>query len=275
MTSCDIIEGPYITDSESYINPDKKILIEDFTGHKCANCPGAARELENINNIYGDQIIGLAIHTSGFAKPNHHSEPGYQYDFRTEWGDNWDDIYDISSNGLPQGMVNRIDYPDNHVLTVSEWAALVANELKKEIDFKISINADTNTVSVSVTLQNTVPNNFNLVVCLTESNIINWQADKEYPGGERSDYEHNHVLRTVIYDNQLSNQEVFQIGEIIEKPFDIDISDLQDHNIDYSNNNAGNGEAGGWNTENMSVIAYIYNNTTKEIVQVEETHLHN
>ena len=37
----------------------------------------------------------------------------------------------------------------------------------------------------------------------------------------------------------------------------------------------GNGNAGGWNASNMSVVAYIYNTITKEIVQVEEAHLNN
>ena len=46
------------------------------------------------------------------------------------------------------------------------------------------------------------------------------------------------------------------------------------HNIDYSNADLfGNGEAGEWNANNMSVVAYIYNTVTKEIVQVEESHL--
>ena len=56
----------------------------------------------------------------------------------------------------------------------------------------------------------------------------------------------------------------------------ININQLEQENIDYSNNiDEGNGNAGGWNTDNMSVIAYIYNIITKEIVQVEEVDLNN
>ena len=75
ITSCDVEEGPFITGSNTYVNPDKKVLIEDFTGHLCPNCPDAARELEAIHDIYGDQIIGMAIHVSTtFARPNHPSQ---------------------------------------------------------------------------------------------------------------------------------------------------------------------------------------------------------
>ena len=275
--SCDIVEGPYITDSESYINPYKKVLIEDFTGHLCPNCPDAARELEAIHDIYGDQIIGIAIHASTtFAKPYHSSQgPGFQYDFRTNWGDNWDAFYAISEAGLPKGMINRIGFQnDLHKLGKDEWASTVALELQKEVDFKISINADTNTITILSSVENDIVNNYNLAICLTESNIINWQKDGQ---NNVEDYQHNHVLRTVIYDDKLSNQENLQNGEILENSFEINLTDLEQYNIDYSANTAqfGNGNAGGWNMNNLSVVAYIYNNITKEIVQAEESYINN
>ena len=37
----------------------------------------------------------------------------------------------------------------------------------------------------------------------------------------------------------------------------------------------GNGIAGDWNAANISIIAYIYNTITKEILQVEEAQLNN
>ena len=52
---------------------------------------------------------------------------------------------------------------------------------------------------------------------------------------------------------------------------------LEQFNVDYSENIAelGNGIAGGWVPENMQIVAYIYNVNTKEILQVEESHLNN
>ena len=275
IISCDIIEGPYITDSESYVNPEKKILIEDFTGHLCPNCPDAARELEAIHDIYGDQIIGIAIHVSkSFARPySENQAPSFQYDFRTNWGDNWDALYGISNSGLPKGMVNRIGFQnETHRLGKDEWAARAANELKKEVDLTMSIIADTNTITIFSRVENSLENNYNLVVCLTENNIINWQKDGQ---NNIEEYEHNHVLITVIYDDKISMQQDFENGEIIENNFQINLSELEQYNIDYSNNIAelGNGNAGNWNANNISVVAYIYNTITKEIVQAEENKL--
>jgi hypothetical protein len=278
ITSCDVEEGPFINDYDSYVNPDKKVLIEDFTGHLCPNCPDAARELDAIHDIYGDQIIGMALHvTKSFARPYPASQaPAFQYDFRTNWGDYWDAFYGISDAGLPRGMINRIGYQDeSHKLGKDEWATTVANELKKEIDFKIYISSDETSISITSEVQNNINADYNLVVCLTESNIINWQKD----GQENvENYEHNHVLRTVLLDEVLSNSTNYVAGQQIEKTINYDLATLEQFNIDYSTNNIaelGNGNAGGWNANNMSVITYIYNSNTKEIVQVEEAHLNN
>ena len=274
-SSCDIEEGPYITNYDTYLNPDKKVLIEDYTGHTCPNCPEAARELDAIHDIYGDQIIGVAIHVSkSFARPYHISQaPQFQYDFRTKWGDDWDDLFGISLAGLPRGMVNRIGVTNQaHKLGKDEWAAAVASELKKEIHFKITIVSDSTTIAVNTEVVKNISSDFNLVICLTENNIINWQKDGQY---NKEDYEHNHVLRSIILDVPLSNSSSYTQGQEIEKSVNIDLATLEQLNIDYSANTAelGNGNAGGWEKENMHVIAYIYNLDTYEIVQVEQVDL--
>lgn len=272
--SCDIVEGPYITDSNSYVNPEKNVLIEDFTGHLCSNCPQAAREISAIHDIYGDQIIALAIHTStSFARPYLASQTGFQYDFRTTWGEAWDNTFGASAIGLPRGMVNRIG-GQSPTLSKDEWAEVVADELKKEIDFKIEISSDANSVTISVESQKNSSGAYNYVICLAESNIINWQKDGSL---NVENYEHNHVLRCVLADDNLSSSSTFSSGQLIEKTIEYNLTDLQQFNIDYSSQiaEAGNGNAGNWNPENISIIAFIYNTNTNEILQVDEVDLNN
>ena len=253
----------------------KNVLIEDFTGHLCPNCPDAARELDAIHDIYGEQIIGMAIHVSkSFARPYPPSQTNFQYDFRTYWGHYWDNFYGVSAMGLPRGMVNRIGYPDNHKLGKDEWASAVAEELTKELKFGINIKSSNDSITISSRVLNNISGGYNIVVCLTESNIINWQKD----GQENvENYTHNHVLKAVLIDDVLASSTSYITGEEITKKINYDLASLEQFNIDYSLNTAelGNGNSGGWNTSNMSVIAYIYDNTTKEIIQVEEAHLNN
>lgn len=272
ITSCDVEEGPFIDDYNSYINPDKKVLIEDFTGHKCPNCPNAARELDAISAIYPGQIIGMAIHVGSFAKPTPIIGAPYDYDFRTNSGDVVDNAFGNISEALPRGMVNRAGYPENHKLGTGEWATTVANELKKEVAFKIYISSNESSISITSEVQKNINGDYNLVVCLTESSIINWQQDG---GNSVEDYQHNHVLRTELIDQALSNSTNYVAGLEIENTINYDLVALEQSNRDYSISLGGNDIPGEWNANNMSVVAYIYNTITKEIVQVEEAHLNN
>ena len=278
ITSCDVVEGPYMSDTTNppINSTTKKILIEDFTGHLCSNCPDAARELTAIKDIYQDQIIGMAIHVStSFARPYSASQaPAFQYDFRTQWGDNWDDFYGVSEAGLPRGMVNRMGYPENHKLGKDEWVSIVANVLNQEPDFELTISSTTDLITINSEILNSINGDYNLVVCLTEDNIINWQKDG---ANNVEDYEHNHVLRSVLIDEALSSSSSYISGQEIERLINYDLTALEQSNINYSENTAeaGNGNAGNWNSENMSIVSYIYNNITKEIMQVEEAHLNN
>ncbi len=283
--SCETIEGPYLTDNQNSNNTDetiKKILIEDYTGHLCPNCPDAARELDAIHDVYGDQIIGMAIHvTNAFARPYPVSQaPKFQYDFRTLWGDTWDDLFSISDLGLPKGMINRTGYTNNsYRLGKDEWLERVQQELEKDPEIKINIITTDNSgnegsINISVSLINDINKSLNLAICLTESQIINWQKDGSI---EDEDYEHNHVLKAVLFDDLLSEQNNYLTNDIINKNLNYNINTLEIFNNNYSLNTAqsGNGNAGNWNINNMSVVAYVYDPTTYEILQVEEKHLIN
>ena len=65
----------------------RNVLVEDFTGHYCNNCPGAAYSIDTIKANLGKQLIAVGIHvTEQFAGPKSAEAPKYQTDFRTEGG---------------------------------------------------------------------------------------------------------------------------------------------------------------------------------------------
>jgi len=62
--SCDVIDQPFkgnVQDTTS-TQQQRNVLIEDFTGHRCKNCPKASKAIEALVDAYGSRIIGLAIH---------------------------------------------------------------------------------------------------------------------------------------------------------------------------------------------------------------------
>ena len=113
--------------------------------------------------------------------------------------------------------------------------------------------------------------NYKLVVCLTENNITNWQKDGDV---DDDSYVHKHVLRSFLtptFGEDLANEEINN-GDSFSNGFSPVISDLENYNIDYSQNTLtlGNGNAGDWDLNNMYVLAYIYDESINEILQVEE-----
>ena len=285
FSSCDVIEGPYMIDNGTIPvdttsnNFVKKVLIEDYTGHTCPNCPDAARQLEAIQEFYGDQVIGIAVHIGkAFARPYPESmAPKFQYEFRTKWGEEWDGFFDITTVGLPRGMINRTEFPDDYRLGKDNWSERVISELEKDPEFGIiitpEINGNSGTIDISVEALKDISGTYNIVVCLTESGIIDWQKDGSI---EIEDYEHNHVLRTILNDG--NGEEIgssFTEGDKWDKTYSINISDLEQFNIYHSNNTllGGNGNTGDWNTTNMQIVAFVYDITNYEISQVEEVHL--
>tara|TARA_B110000908_G_scaffold9092_1_gene11168 strand:- start:430 stop:1368 length:939 start_codon:yes stop_codon:yes gene_type:complete len=293
ITSCDIIEGPYLIDNNT--NPVdtntfvKKVLIEDFTGHRCPNCPAAAEELVSLQDFYGDRVIGIAIHPSSpaFSTPSPLTTSSYTYDFRTQFGDDIDNIFEITTVGLPRGMVNRTGFDTQHQLGKDEWSSIVQTELEKAPIFGITLssNVSNGNGTVSITAEALTNINldkkekiedYNIVICLTEKNIVQWQKDNT--AGDIEDYEHNHVLRTMInttFGESIGNS--FVDGDIWEKDYSIDITNLENTNENYSLNTLfmGNGNCKEWNEDNMEIVVYIYNTFNYEIVQVEEKHLTN
>ena len=293
ITSCDIIEGPYLIDNNT--NPVdtntfvKKVLIEDFTGHRCPNCPAAAEELVSLQDFYGDRVIGIAIHPSSpaFSTPSPLTTSSYAYDFRTQFGDDIDNIFEITTVGLPRGMVNRTGFDTQHQLGKDEWSSIVQTELEKAPIFGITLssNVSNGNGTISITAEALTNINldkkekiedYNIVICLTEKNIVQWQKDNT--AGDIEDYEHNHVLRTMInttFGESIGNS--FVDGDIWEKDYSIDITTLENTNENYSLNTLfmGNGNCKEWNEDNMEIVVYIYNTFNYEIVQVEEKHLTN
>ncbi len=293
FSSCEVLEGPYISGSTnpndtSSANYVKKVLIEDYTGHLCSFCPDAARELDAILNVYPN-TIGLAIHAvNNFTRPYvvdsvFNPDEKFIYDFRTSWGEELDAEFEIFENGLPKGMINRIDYNSSgdHRKDFGQWSSIVADELEKEVKFGINIEvtqtplmlSDQFDVVINSEAISSMNGDYKLVVCLTENNITNWQKDGTI---EDPSYIHKHVLRSFLtptWGNDLSAEEI-NSGDSFSNGYSFIVSDLENDNINYSTTLPPfTGNAGNWDINNLYVLAYIYDVSNYEILQVEEKSL--
>lgn len=267
ITSCDKIEKPYIEEG-NYCGNDtlsitiRKILLEDYTAHRCGNCPRAAGKVAELKTIYCDHIIPIAVHIGYFASP---LPPKYTYDFRTEAGEELNNYFEIENNGLPTGMVNRIELNGKNILDYqSEWATAIQLilETPPEIDITIENEYTPATRELSTKVKAEFLKDMNktlkLTVYLVEDSIIACQKDYQASPEDVESYVHRHVLRKAI--NSTWGDEILSgnisATETIEKTYYFTLDTL-------------------WADNHCSVIAFVYDDDTKEIIQAEEEQIKN
>lgn len=72
----------------------KHVVLEESTGQQCQSCPQGVLAIENLEKIYGEQIIPIAIHSSIIGTDQ------FAYE-------NYNTYFGITAQ--PMGLVNRID----------------------------------------------------------------------------------------------------------------------------------------------------------------------
>lgn len=272
VSSCDIITDP-IPDSLNQIDTSttneedeslKRILLEDYTGHQCGNCPGAAVTAAQLHNIYKDQLIIMGVHAGFFAETR---ASKYTTDYRTEASEAYDLHFGVSAKGNPNGLINRakILNSSNPITLPADWSTAIEqikNDLAKiKISFTKTQNGDKFDVSADVTILEALSGTYNIVLCLTEDSIVSYQknysadagGDPNYPTPEASNYVHQHVLRDNL--NGTWGTELFSGDAAVNEVFNVTVNN---YTPDPS-----------WKTDKMHLIAFVFDNSTSSTTQFE------
>ena len=222
FSACDTVENPVLPRPKTSVIDTaaldrltntgyvKKVLLEDYTGHTCGNCPRAAEAADTLKKKYGNNIIEMAVHVGYFAVPADLSLGGdslYTLDLRSTTGNAYDDFYGVSNQGLPKGIVNRaIPTGKNQaVINWSEWAAAVVEQfaIAPAVGLKLAALYAKDTRVLTFKVQTQILRNLsaptNLVIYLVEDSLVGAQTDyKHSPDHTRTGYVFNHVLRTSL-----------------------------------------------------------------------------
>lgn len=234
-------QQPADSDSTAVLPQQRRVLIEDFTGQRCVNCPNAANEIARLKAAYGaDTIIAVSIHGGDLAVYSTDRLLG----LRTALGDEYNRRWGVDA--WPKGMVNRQQPPT----TIDQWFTLVDNALRLTAPVAISATAtlSDSTIAVSTTLEGLDSVDGSLQLWLTESAIV---AQQMMPDGwANRTYEHNHVLRAAI-NGSWGEAVRLSPGQHVQLDRSIKADRL-------------------WNTANLSVVAFVYSASTGEVLQVRE-----
>jgi len=260
ISGCDKVDEPIAQFNSSASN--QKVLLEKFTGFRCTNCPQANDIAQNLKSVFGDQLIVVGVHCSlQFAFPTGATpNDPYHNDYRTTAGEAYHAAF--NQPGLPSVLVNRKIVEGTAVIAPSESAAIIQQILSTPapalVEFEsVNYNESNRQVSFTVkmsTLENLDPGSYFMTAYLVEDSIYDWQLSS---GVNVENYLHRHVLRDNI--NGTWGELAFSNGAA-----------NQDKTLNYQYTLNEN-----WNADNCEIIAYLYREETREIVQVEKVYVKN
>ncbi len=236
----------YIGEDEQliYVAPEaakRVVLLEDYTGQRCINCPNASDVIADLHNSFGaDSVIAVAIHAGPLAFYTNTKFLG----LRTQTGDEYYNHWNLEYQ--PIGLINR-SAPVDYTL----WATKVREELQKTSPLTISLNGLMTDDKTAITLNAVVTGMEEMTIghlqlWLIEDDITAFQLMPD--GTRKDDYHHRHVFRAAINGDW---------GEEIKVGKDQTVS--VEHNIPLKED---------WNAERISVVAFVY--TDAGVIQAKQ-----
>lgn len=242
LTACDNIDK---ADRLIYEKPNavmRAVLLEDFTGQRCVNCPLGTEIIEQLVEEYGDAVVAVGIHGGPLGFSGNATNVGLATETGNEYYNHWNLEYQ------PVGLVNRhspVNYP--------EWAAEVNKELTKPatLDLHATADIDNNSIHIAVTTFGTDGTTAGKIqVWVLEDGITALQLMPD--GSSNKEYVHNHVFRQAV--NGIWGDD-FTVSEGESK--ELNFTQALDAK---------------WNADNLSIVAFVYNdNGVQQVVKAKVT----
>jgi len=261
--SCDKLEAPYADIQKIHVDTSnhRNILLEDYTGHRCVNCPEASLTAQTLMKQYSPRLIVMAVHAGFYASP---LPPDFPADYRTAEGTAWFNDFDLQLN--PIGMIDRKPFNGKQGIPAANWADTIAKEMniKQQASIKIFHQLNLSRVAdlsleISVKFREQLTGSYNLSVCILEDSIIGPQSNNNPNVGPTPvipDYVFMDMLRAVVngtYGDQITaSVDTTQTYTWNKTNYPLDTS---------------------WTPKHCSVVAFVFNSSTSEIIQAEKKQL--
>jgi len=235
----------------------RNVLIEEFTGVRCVNCPAGTAEILRLQEQYQGQVIAVALHAGSFALPY----PDSQVDFRIPETASLLN-YLKSPLGYPSAVINRRLFTGEQDLQLprSLWPVFIEEEARQpaQVSLKLFVQYDENTRQVRVEASMTALEEIDrtplkISIMLVEDPVPDVQLT---PNGKQADYPHRHNLRdmlTAFNGNEIN-------GGL---PSGITVNRNYFYTLPTN-----------WKAESCAIIAFVHlDDEAKDVLQVEKRKL--
>lgn len=281
--SCDRIKTPIIKKNtvvgSSFVTKNnfdrynyKKTLLEDYTGMRCPNCPDGTTIAEGLSTVYGNSLVVVAVHAGGLSSPI----GNYTADYRTDAGDKWNGSTGYGIVSYPTGLINRKTYSPNDVkLDRTAWTSVMTTAKNDPfiVKLKVTTNYDTlvgalNT-DVTAFFNTSYAQGLNISVIVTEDGIVGKQDDQ---GVEIDEYEFEHMMRGAL--NSPWGEPLTTSAKAANDSVKYSVSNFNlkgmTYTIDKPDPIPDVVKPIVVNDKKISVVVFVYDATTREILQVEK-----
>ena len=241
MTACDNIDE---AERLIYVPPasvERAVLIEDFTGQRCINCPNATLEIEKLQEEYGaENVIAVGIHSGPFAHRSTMTSP--LLPLGTETGDIYFNYWGVEAQ--PGTLINRTG---GVIYKTQQYAAAVSEALSQKSPLRIKLTPEQlsevggSQTSYYINVEcetNETLKDTRLQVWITENNIVSAQYMPD--GSANSNYVHNHVFRTSLTDDVMGDPIEIKTETLATATYRLDLAET-------------------WKIEDLNVVAFVYN----------------
>lgn len=225
----------------------RNVLIQEFTGQRCPNCPEGAAAVHGIIDSYSKgSVVAVSLHPSGTT----FTRPLGGLNLTSPTATAYYNYYRPAA--FPSAVIDG-SAPSSVVAT---WDGMVKNELEKSTPITIeatgSYDASTRklTVDYSILFNDIMNSPANVNIWLLESGIVGAQYTN---GPQNPEYVHNHVLRGSLTDDWgLPLGDTFYYSQNLTGSAEIVLDDK-------------------WVAENCSIVTFIQNPDSKFVYQVIES----
>lgn len=214
----------------------RNVLVEEFTGQRCTNCPDAHAALAALSEQYGSNLVVVGIHAGSFGVADG-AIPGFVGLKTTEgqqYADRWGDLDKV---GYPIAGFDRRG--DASPLNSGDWSTLIYNEIGRPANLDIELSAHltaANEIEINTTLNPYDELKGKLQLWVVEDSIVSFQINH---GTTVRNYVHNHVFRSSA--NGTMGEDVdLHIQMPVKNTCTIPVKDE-------------------WNTNHLHIVAFVYN----------------
>lgn len=233
LTACDTVSESDRFTGPLSVEAKKNVLIEDFTGQRCPNCPLAAEQVSSLQQAYGaERVIAVSIHGGSLSVSENTSAIGLANDQGQDYNNHW------GVQSWPKGYIDR----SGNLVDFEQWGARVFSRFSvtPKADLSVSgltYDAATRRLTFTAHAKGEANVTGRLQVWLTESGIV---APQLMPtGGTNRKYVHNHVFRASVsapYGDELTLTD----GETVDKTYETTLKDK-------------------WVPDKMSLVIFFWN----------------